>query len=147
MTERSAVFFDTSALVKRYVQEQGSQYVARFFAAGPLGATVFVSTLTYVEVIAAFSRRLPVIDTALVEVFSADYRRGMQKILLREAVVERAAQLARRHRLRAADAIQLASALRVAAQAPQILLLTADGEMIAAAQMEGLRVDNPNRYP
>jgi predicted nucleic acid-binding protein len=57
-----------------------------------------------------------------------------------------AATLAQVHRLRAADAVQLASALQVAAVVPTSLLLTADAEMVAAAQANGLQVDNPNQY-
>lgn len=144
--ERTVVFLDTSALVKRYVVEQGSRYIAEFFEPRTQAAAVFVSTLTYVEVTAAFSRRLPAPPEIPGALFAADYRRGMHKIPVSAAIVEQAAALARLHRLRAADAIQLASALKVATTIPNVLLLTADAEMIMSAQAEGLRVDNPNRY-
>jgi uncharacterized protein len=144
--ERVVVFLDTSALVKRYVAEQGSRFVAQFFEPSTKAAVIFVSTLTYVEVIAAFSRRLPAPPEALNQLFIDDYRRGMEKIPVSAAIIERAATLSRTHRLRAADAIQLASALRIVSTLTKLMLLTADAEMIMAAQAEGLSVDNPNRY-
>ena len=144
--ERVVVFLDTSALVKRYVAEQGSRFVAQFFQPSTQAAAIFVSTLTYVEVIAAFSRRLPPPPAVLNQLFVEDYRRGMEKIPVSAAIIERAGTLSRTHRLRAADAIQLASALRIGSNVPTLMLLTADAEMVMAAQAEGLRVDNPNRY-
>jgi uncharacterized protein len=144
--ERPVVFLDTSALVKRYVAEQGTRFVAQFFEPITQAAAIFVSTLTYVEVIAAFSRRLPAPPETLNQLFVDDYRRSMEKIPVSAAIIERAATLSRIHRLRAADAIQLASALRIASTVPKLILLTTDAEMIMAAQAEGLRVDNPNRY-
>jgi predicted nucleic acid-binding protein len=144
MTAPHHVFFDTSALIKRYVLEAGSQHIAQYFAPRTGQTIVFVSVLTYVEVIAALSRRLPAPPQGILQVFLADYQRGMQKIPITDAVIERAADLAQVHRLRAADAVQLASALQVAAVVPTALLLTADAEMVAAAQANGLQVENPN---
>lgn len=144
--EHPVVFMDTSALVKRYVAEQGSRFVAQFFEPNTQATAIFVSTLTYVEVIAAFSRRLPAPPETLAQRFVDDYRRGMEKIPVGATIIERAAALSRAHRLRAADAIQLASALRIATTVRKLMLLTADAEMIMAAQAEDLRVDNPNRY-
>lgn len=146
MIEPVAVFFDTSALLKRYVLESGSRYVAQFFAASPQPAVAFVSALTYVEVIAAFSRRLPQLSATVYATFVTDYQQGMQKVPIDSAILERSAALARTYRLRAADAVQLASALRVADNAPDVLLMTADAEMIAAAQAMGLYVANPNQH-
>ena len=146
MTTQRTVFLDSSALAKQYIAEPGSHYVAQYFAAPATSVRVFVSTLTYVEVIAAISRRVPALPVSALEDFIADYQEGMQKIQLDPAVVERAALLARTRRLRAADAIQLASVLRLARRIPSVVLVTADLEMIAAAQAEGLHVENPNRY-
>lgn len=54
--------------------------------------------------------------------------------------------------LRAFDAIQLSSALlanqlAMAQGLPAVIFLSADNRLTTAAQSEGLRVDNPNRYP
>lgn len=146
MTRQRTVFLDSSALAKQYIAEQGSHYMAQYFTEPATSVRVFVSTLTYVEVIAAISRRAPALPVNVLEDFIADYQEGMQKTALDRTIIERAAALTRVHRLRAADAIQLASVLRLAQRIPSILLVTADLEMIAAAQAEGLQVENPNRY-
>lgn len=146
MNEPTRVFLDTSALLKRYVIEQGSHYVTRFFTPYRERSRIFISELTYVEALAAFARRIPAPPAATSKAFVADYQYGVRKILVDRAIIEQAGVLAQAHRLRAADAIQLASALRTAESVPDILLLTADLEMIAAAQAEGLQAENPNRY-
>lgn len=146
MTRQKTVFLDSSALAKQYLAEQGSQYVAQYFTAPATSVRIFVSALTYVEVIAAISRRAPALPVSVIEDFDADYRRGMQKIPLDRLIIEHAALLARTRRLRAADAIQLASVMRIAQRIPSTLLVTADLEMIIAAQAEGIQVENPDRY-
>ena len=60
--------------------------------------------------------------------------------------------LARKHGLRAYDAVQLAAALDVSRlyQPPganPITLVSADQELNAAATAEGLAVDDPNAHP
>jgi predicted nucleic acid-binding protein len=146
MIEQGRVFLDTSALLKRYVIEQGSHHVTQFFTPYRRQSRIFVSELTYVEALAAFARRSPAPPAATSKAFMADYQRGMRKVFIDRAIIEQAALLAQTHRLRSADAIQLASVLRVVESVPDILLLTADLEMIVAAQIEGLQVENPNRY-
>ena len=64
-------------------------------------------------------------------------------------VVHRAMSLAERHGLRGYDSIQLAVALELrdlcfASGLLEPTLVAADRELNAAAQVEGLSVDNPN---
>ena len=146
MNEQAKVFLDTSALLKRYVIEQGSHYVTQFFAPYKQRPRIFVSELTYVEAIAAFARRSPAPPAATRKAFIADYQQGMRKVLVGRAIIKHAGSLAQTYRLRSADAIQLASVLQIAIGVPDILLLTADLEMLVAAQAEGLQVENPNRH-
>ena len=63
-----------------------------------------------------------------------------------------AGQLVVQYPLRAYDAVQLASALRVQldlaqTEATPLTFLTADDRLIAIAQAEGLLTDNPNHHP
>jgi predicted nucleic acid-binding protein len=146
MKTRTVIFFDSSALAKRYIAEQGSRYVEQYFTTPANSVRIFVSALTYIEVIAAISRRVPALPATLTKAFIADYQQGMQRIPVDRAIIEHAALLCQIYHLRAADAIQLASAMRVAQKTPDVLLVTADLEMINAAQTEGLQVENPNRY-
>jgi predicted nucleic acid-binding protein len=144
--ESTIVFMDTSALAKRYVLEPGSAYVSQFFVAHERMPLVFVSVLTYVEMIAALSRRQPPLPAVVAQTFTMDYQQGMQKVPIKVSIIDQAGTLCRVHRLRAADAIQLASALWVARRIPEIHLLTADKEMLLAAQTEGLQVADPNEH-
>jgi predicted nucleic acid-binding protein len=67
-------------------------------------------------------------------------------------LVDRAADLAEAHALRAYDAVQLAAALEIdanvkSAGVSMITLVSADGGLNAAAITEGLAVDDPNTHP
>jgi hypothetical protein len=70
----------------------------------------------------------------------------------RKDTFDRAAQAARKHRLRAYDAVQLAVFLEVqqlhqqASLAP-VTLVSADRDLNAAASAEGLPVEDPNTHP
>lgn len=71
---------------------------------------------------------------------------------LTQSLVDLACELAQRHRLRAYDAVQLAGALethgvRAANSRPRLALLSADDDLNAAADVEGLTVDNLNARP
>jgi hypothetical protein len=59
--------------------------------------------------------------------------------------------LAETHALRGYDAVQLAAALNVnsacAAAGAVFTLVSADGELNAAARAEGLAVEDPNLHP
>lgn len=66
-------------------------------------------------------------------------------------IVDLAGELLERHPLRAYDAVQLASALRISRvlEAADLMIptfLSADDRLLTAPQAEGLPTDNPNRY-
>ena len=70
---------------------------------------------------------------------------------LTEEIIEEAASLAKKHSLRAYDAVQLAAALdtsRVISQieSTQLTLVSADLELNAAAAAEGLATEDPNTH-
>jgi hypothetical protein len=67
-------------------------------------------------------------------------------------ILDRAANLTQVRRLRGYDAVQLGTALVVAAsyqQAgfPALIFVTADHDLLAAGTTEGLTVEDPNRNP
>lgn len=98
-------FFDSSALVKRYVQEAGTQRVQELAAS----AVIFVSRVTWVEVLSAFARlsRERKADPARLfatrQLFQHDWRNQYQIVELNEEIADRAGQLVQRHILRAYD--------------------------------------------
>lgn len=67
-------------------------------------------------------------------------------------IADRAGELLDRHPLRAYDAIQLASALRInevltTANLSSPTFLSADNKLLAVAAAEALPTDNPNDHP
>lgn len=150
-------FADSSALVKRYVRETGSEWVEGLFAP-EARHEVYVSAVTPVEIIAALTRRsrggtLPPADArTAIDLFRADLLADYQVVELTDSVISRAIALAETHAVRGYDAIQLASALEtnallVANGLPPLTFVSADLQVNVAAQREGLAVEDPNSYP
>jgi predicted nucleic acid-binding protein len=70
---------------------------------------------------------------------------------LDQTLAELAGQLVRKHTLRAYDAVQMASALRMqpsfaGSRYASLTFVAADDRLLAAAKAEGLQTDNPNRH-
>lgn len=152
----SVVYFDTSALLKRYVTEAGSAWV-RESVASASGVEVFTSSLTAVEATCAFARRLRegVLDMdayiTIERAFDYDIRYRYNILEVTPVTLETAQSLARRHPLRAYDAVHLATAWLV----NQVLLredkapltfICADERLLAVAMAESLPSENPNRH-
>lgn len=145
-------FLDTSAVVKRYVQETGTAWVQTLTLPNASHSLVVVR-ITLPEMISAVTRRerggsLSPADaaTALAD-FQYDFARQYLVVEVSAGLVADAASQARRYGLRAYDAVQLAAALEVFAQAPTLELVSADNELNAAARAEGLSVEDPNKHP
>ncbi len=145
-------FLDTSALVKRYVQETGTAWL-RNLTDSALGNALLIVRLTEVELTAAFARRRKglTLDAGEARKALAQFRLEMVQdyrvIEITIPLLNRASHLADLHALRAYDAVQLAGALEVRSTIPTLKMISADGELNAAATAEGLTLDNPNEYP
>jgi predicted nucleic acid-binding protein len=152
----AAYYFDTSALVKRYVAEVGSGWVTDLLDPANANAINMVS-LTTVEVVASIARRerggalAPNLATSALTHFRAALSGQYIVAEALPALISSAISLAERHGLRGSDAIQLAAALQIAArcaaQGEVLTLISADGELNAAAVAEGLAFDDPNLHP
>jgi predicted nucleic acid-binding protein len=153
----TAYFLDSSALVKRYVSETGSAWVQQI-TDPQAGNLLFIARITWVEVISAFTRRqregsLTSADVAQVmQTFRSDLNTQYQVIELDATLAETAGQLVGQYPLRAYDAVQLASVLRIqpafaTTQSTSLIFLTADNRLSAIAQALGLLTDNPNHHP
>lgn len=142
-------YLDASAWVKRYVQEPGTNVVDGLFES-PLAC----STLGVVGVISILARKhaagyisADVLEERI-KAIEIDWRYFIQ-IPLIDGVAERAKSLAQSFALRGADAVHLGSTLylqqELAEDGEQVILVTADRELIAAANSSGFTTLDPTR--
>ena len=152
----SRYYLDSSALVKRYVDEVGSDWLHARTAPEQI-TLMFISRMTIVEVISAFARRLR--DGSLTQEEFAAARDAFRGDCLDEYqvmpptldIINRACALLERYPLRAYDATHLATALGaqqfLSSQSNlSLTFLSADDRLNQAAAAEGLAVDNPNQH-
>jgi predicted nucleic acid-binding protein len=134
-------YFDTSALIKRFIDESGSDAVDRLLDEDPLAAT---SKVAYAEVHASLARRLRASDLSRTTfgTVSASFERDWRMIRhveVSDSVLYLTRELVRRNPLRGFDAIHLASAIRMRDQlGEQIQFVAADARLLAAAASEDL---------
>jgi len=149
-------YLDTSALVKLYISEVGSDWLKTFLTSGRPPA-VFTSCLTMVEAACTFARRRregtlpPVYHTQVLTNFDYDIRYKCKILDVEPMVIDAARRLANQHPLRAYDAVQLATAWLlntdlVHTGRPLLTFICADDRLLAIAQAEGLLTDNPNHH-
>ncbi len=149
-------FVDSSGLVKRYVQEDGTGWVRRLTRRSPF-TVIYIARITAVEVTSAVARRREG-RTITSKKASSILHRFRQHLAGRYTVIEitpalfnEAMRLANVHALRAYDAVQLSAALEINqkeqdAGFASVTLISADQALDAAAIAEGLTVDDPNLH-
>lgn len=147
-------YLDTSAFIKRYVAEVGSDWV-QSLVDPDVGNLLLTSRLTIVEARSALARRrreasISASDhTFTVQMLANHGLTQYHFVELERTIVDMASELLDRHPLRAYDAVQLASALTInaalaAAALSGLIFLAADDRLLNAARTEGLDCDNPN---
>lgn len=136
----SVIYFDSSALVKLLVEEDGSEIASALWA----GCDAAVcSRLGYPEVRAALAaagrdHRIGATARAEAEAFWEDMWSAVRPVELTEGVAVHAGQLAGQLALRGADAVHLASALAVGSD--DLILTAWDTRLRAGAEAVGLRL-------
>jgi predicted nucleic acid-binding protein len=137
------LYLDTSALVKLYVAETGTEVVASAVERAQALATV---RITYADARSAFAqhaRARGIAAGALRHVVRhLDEEWGQYSIVeVTDALVRRAGVLAERHRLRGYDAVQLSAAvdLRIAGAA-DVAFASFDARLNQAARRERMAV-------
>lgn len=150
-------FVDSSALVKRYVNETGSVWLSGLVA--PVaGNDIYIARITTVEVIAALTRRARGGTiaaggaSAACLLFRSDLPHDYEIVEMTETLLNRAMTLPETHGLRGYDSVQLAAACEVNAFCaanglPPLTFVSADSALDTAVAGEGLLVDDPNEYP
>jgi predicted nucleic acid-binding protein len=148
---------DSSALVKRYAEETGSQWV-QSICEPDSGHVIALAQIGLVEIAAALGMKhrlgeLPASDRDdLLRDLQRDGRTLYWLIDVDPDVIVRAIELTRRHKLRGYDAVHLACALFVkdilpSRGLPEPVLLASDNDLLTAAQNEGMLTDNPGSHP
>ena len=145
-------FLDTSALVKRYAREVGTPWVLGLVDSSN---DIFIVSIAGPEIIAAFHREArqgEISNEAAAlasENFQEDYRGGYQIVEVSQGLIDSAMALAETHNLRGYDAVQLAAAmsLKNLGGRTDLIFVSADINLNAAAASEGMATDNPNDHP
>ena len=143
-------YLDTSALVKLYVREPGTEQVLRL-ARGAAANQIAVLALAQVEIHSALRRREragEIASAAVVQLLER-FHRHLEAVFLRQVITEAtfdvACGLVDRHGLFALDAVQLAGyvALRTASGANTPIFVSADRQLLEAAEAESAPVLDP----
>ena len=143
-------FFDTSALIKLYHQEVGTEHVERIF--GQTENPIVISELAIVEVYSSLARKVRTQEISLhaqeeaSENFAKDCTQRFVIEPLGSAVLQKAKELLQRYgntkALRSLDALQLAAGL-VARAREELIFVCVDSRLLDVAAAEGLQILNP----
>ncbi|MGA2731803.1 MAG: type II toxin-antitoxin system VapC family toxin [Syntrophobacteraceae bacterium] len=140
------IYFDSSALVKRYIEEKGSDKVNALLEEKSVAAT---SRLTYAEILAAITRRHKTgdIETPAFEkikkAFKADWK-SFTVVEMRTEVFEFVDTVIDRHALKGADSVHLSTALWLKQTMKEdVIFVASDLELLKAAKAEKLSILNP----
>jgi predicted nucleic acid-binding protein len=140
------IYLDSSALVKRYVQEPGSDAMDRLLADHPYAAT---SRLAYPEILSALNRKQKAREFStrilgeLIKAFESDW--GKLFILeFDDELLPIIKKAIHRHAVRDADAVHLASALWLRSVLKEdVVFACADAKLLDAARAERLVAYEP----
>lgn len=149
-------YFDSSALVKYYVQETGSAWVTSLIDAQP-AVEVITALVTGPEIIAALTRRVrtglttPSDAAFAINAFRYHFQSFYKPVYVTTSIIQQAMNLAEKYGLRGYDSIQLACALMTdtrfaSAGVGPLTFISADRELNQSAQAERLTVDDPNNH-
>ena len=143
------LYLDTSALVKLYIDEPGSERMEEL-ASEDSGNRVAICSITQVELHAAIWRRHRIreLDDEEVELAIELFNGRLETDLLRcpvdDRTLNRASELTSRHPLRGYDATQLAACLVLETRLGESpTFVCADRALLTAAEGEGLPVIDP----
>jgi predicted nucleic acid-binding protein len=135
------LYLDTSAILKKYFKEPGSnEVIAKWKEAGG----IFTSSVAYAEVMAAFHRKNREVDIGrtrfrnILNSFQEDWS-GFFHVEITDDLNRLIGRLVKVHPLRGFDAIHLASALVISEKVGKDLWFVCfDDRLLKAAKKEGL---------
>ena len=140
------IYFDSSALVKKYVQEAGSEKVFDLIARAGMPVT---AKLAYPEILAGLGRKRREKGIgekdfkAAVETFESDWA-AFLVIEFQDELLPVIKQLSLQYALKGADLVHLASAVWFKrASREKIQFVASDLQLLKAAKSEKIEVVNP----
>ncbi len=147
------VFFDSSALVKAYLDEEGTGVVTG--AVDRLMGRMYISRFVALEVLASLRTAFRGASSSswndVVTEFRSDLP-GFNVVEVGPRVLDRATDLVMDHRharARSMDLVHLATALHLQATYPagEVTMVTSDHDLAALSKACGLRTFDPSREP
>lgn len=140
------IYLDSSALVKRYIEEAGSDTVESLLANADV---VVVSRLAYPETLSAITRRYRAGDISdddfkkVKQQFKSDWQ-VLTIVEIRIEVLQFIDRVIEKYALRGADSIHLSSAIWLKqAIKTEVVFVASDIALLSAAKQEKLAVINP----
>lgn len=139
------LFFDTSALVKRYHEEAGTQRVDELIEGED---TVVISSLSVIEVVSAFRRKYnrdAISEGAMNRLLGEFFEEALDEFIIvpmEESVMGFSFTLVLQDDLRTLDSLQLSAALSLQPDG-NVRFVSADEELVAVARERGLHAENP----
>lgn len=140
------IYLDSSALVIRYADEPGSEAIDRLLAEHPYAST---SRLAYPEILSSLNRKRISGEFSarvfgdLVKAFESDWRK-MFVLELDDSLLPIMKQAIRKHAIRGADSVHLASAMWLRSTLKEdVIFACSDRKLLDAARGERLVAFEP----
>ena len=140
------LYFDTSALVKRYYEEPGTERVDELIDSDD---DVVISSLAIIETVSAFRRKYNRDElprdrmNGLLSEFFEEALEDFVIVPVEESIVSFSFDLVLEDDLRTLDSLQLAAALSLDTDSRGVRFITADGQLKAVAERRNLPASNP----
>lgn len=145
-------YFDSSALVKRYHSEKGTETVDKIIDELEKGDESVISYFTILEIVSALRRKLKgkeitkkVFDMAIAT-FLSEVTDFFSVRPIDEHILSIATNLVIEHGLKAADSLQLATAKEIADfTGKSVVLIASDKELLDTAALEKIETIDPEK--
>lgn len=140
------IYFDSSALVKRYLEEDGTAKMREIADNAPVIST---SKLTYPEILSAFARKYKRGDITEREFYKATnkFETDWEQFLViefQDELLPIINKIVKKHYLRGADSVHLSSALWLEYTVKSnVTFVASDINLLKAAESEKLFIINP----
>ena len=142
------LFFDTSALVKRYYDEPGTEFVDSLVTDDD--TKVVLTSIAVIETVSAFRRKYNrdgISDNLLDDLLASFFEKALSEFLIlptEESLLGNSFELVLEDDLRTLDSLQLSAALSVSENVEDFAFVGADKELVSVAESKGLETINPD---